>query len=170
MAIRTLLFFLICNLVIAQSADNSKLTKVDKEEQKVKPEYKVKSSYEKQFTKWMSNDSFGEFYSKKHEDKYFPVVLEGRLISDQVDGHIKGDWEYRAIFEKMPVSSFFYYVEWGRRPNKYNELTTKYQNGGYEILFSQSFKDVIDDDVTQAIWVRKDQMPQAKKILQKILQ
>jgi hypothetical protein len=34
----------------------------------------------------------------------------------------------------------------------------------------QSFKDVIDEDVSQAIWVRKDQMPQAKKLLQKILQ
>jgi hypothetical protein len=170
MAIKTLFLSFVCSIVFAQTVEDTKPIKADKEMQEDKNKYKVKQSYENRFTKWMPNDSFHELYSKKHEEKYFTVVLEGRLISEEGDGHIKGDWEYRAIFEKMPVSSFFYYVEWGRRQNKYTELAEKYKKGGYEILFSQSFKDVIEEDVTQAIWVRKDQVIQAKKILQKILQ
>ena len=107
LAIKILFLSFICNLVPAQSVEDSKPAKADKEEQLGRAEYKVKQSYEKRFTKWMPNDAFSDFYINKHEEKYFPVVLEGRLISEQVDGHIKGDWEYRAIFEKIPVSSFF---------------------------------------------------------------
>jgi len=157
-------------MAFTQTTDKSPRREAEADEAIKKPEYKVKQSYESHFTQWMSNDKFGDYYSKKHEAKYFPVVLEGRLISEESDGHIKGDWEYRAIFEKMPVPSFFYYVEWGRRQNKYNELAQKYKDGGYEILFMQNFKDVIDENVSQAIWVRKDQIPAAKKVLKKILE
>ena len=85
MAIKTLFLSFVCSIVFAQTVEDTKPIKADKEMQEDKNKYKVKQSYENRFTKWMPNDSFHELYSKKHEEKYFPVVLEGRLISEEGD-------------------------------------------------------------------------------------
>lgn len=123
----------------------------------------LKSDCETNFTKWMSNDAFQEYFNQKFESGFFPVILEGKLVSESEKNHVKGDWEYRGIFVKKPSSSFFFYAYWGTQDERFQQLDQKLSKGGYEKLISQNFQDVIDQKIYQTVWFRSDQIPQAKK-------
>jgi len=121
----------------------------------------VAGRIETRFSPWMQLEEFNKF-SDHHEGTR--VLIEGRLH--------EGNWEYRAIFEHVPLQGSSLYSYWGvgYTQRKFNEFNNRMISGGYEILSQQTFQDAGGYVLYQTGWVRKDQMPVARQCLQKILQ
>jgi hypothetical protein len=109
----------------------------------------------------MRQDQFLPYFRRQHDSGSFPVLVEGRLH--------QREWEYRAIFDRFPVSGFYYYVEWGRRPWQYEEYNSRFASEGYAILSQQTFLDAACDNIYQTVWVRRDQIPVARRCLQRVV-
>jgi hypothetical protein len=121
----------------------------------------VATRIESRFCQWMRQDQFLPFYHRQHDSGSFPVLVEGRLH--------QGEWEYRALFDRFPAPGFYYYVEWGRRPWQYEEYNSRFTSEGYGILSQQTFQDAARDNIYQTVWVRRDQIPVAKRCLQRVV-
>jgi hypothetical protein len=116
----------------------------------------------RRFSVWITEDRFSPFFRQQHDSGLFAVMVEGRLNRAQR--------EYRALFDQFPYRNFQSYAAWGRRLQQYQNETSRFVAAGYEILSQQTFQDAAHNTIYQTIWVRKDEMPAARKCLERLVQ
>jgi hypothetical protein len=117
---------------------------------------------EARFCAWMPPNRFLPFFQRESNLRSFPVIVEGRL------NNIERRWDLRAIFDKLPVPTFYYEVQWLQNLGQFEESNKRLSALGYEILSQQIIQDP-GGDVFQTVWVRKDQMTAARTCLQRLL-
>jgi hypothetical protein len=114
------------------------------------------------FSVWITEDRFSPFFRQQHDSGLFAVMVEGRLNRAQR--------EYRALFDQFPYRNFQSYAAWGRGLQQYQNETSRFVAAGYEILSQQTFQDAAHNTIYQTVWVRKDEMPAARKCLERLVQ
>ena len=113
------------------------------------------------FSPWMAENQFKTFFRQQHDWGLFAVMVEGRLN--------RGQQEYRAIFDQFPVRNFSSFAAWGRGLQQYQNENSRFVAAGYDILSLQTFQDVAHTNIYQVVWVRKDEMPAARKLIERSL-
>lgn len=109
----------------------------------------------------MSENQFTTFFHKQHDWGLFAIMIEGRLN--------RGQREYRAIFDQFPVQNFASLAAWGRGLQQYQAENSRFADGGYDILSQQTFQDAAHNNIYQTVWVRKDELPAARKLIERLL-
>jgi hypothetical protein len=113
------------------------------------------------FSPWMAQNQFTTFFRQQHNDGLFAFMVEGRLN--------RGQQEYRAIFDQFPVRNFSSFAAWGRGLQQYQNENSRFVAAGYDILSLQTFQDAAHTNIYQVVWVRKDEMPAARKLIERLL-
>ena len=115
---------------------------------------------EARFCEWMPAYRFLPLFHREQNLGLFSVIVEGRL------NNAERQWELRAVFEKLPVPTLDYEVQWFQNFRKCEDSNKLLVNRGYEILSQQIFKDP-NGDIYQTVWVRKEQLAAARNCLQR---
>jgi len=113
------------------------------------------------FSPWMAENQFTTFFRQKHNVGLFAIMVEGRLN--------RGQQEYRAIFDQFPGRNFSSFAAWGRGLQQYQSENSRFVAAGYDILSLQTFQDAAHTNIYQVVWVRKDEMPAARKLIERLL-
>jgi hypothetical protein len=115
---------------------------------------------EARFCEWMPAYRFLPLFHREQNLGLFSVIVEGRW------NNAERQWELRAVFEKLPVPTLDYEVQWFQNFRKCEDSNKLLVNRGYEILSQQIFKDP-NGDIYQTVWVRKEQLAAARNCLQR---
>lgn len=108
----------------------------------------------------MAENQFTTFFRQQHDWGLFAIMIEGRLN--------RGQREYRAIFDQFPVRNFTSFAVWGRGLQQYQNENGRFAALGYDILTLQTFQDAAHTNIYQAVWVRKDEMPAARRLIERL--
>lgn len=112
---------------------------------------------ERDFTSWMKKsdlDSYFQVLNNFDEDKNF--FAKGHWVTAVEGRWHKGNFEYRVKYGNSPAKRHAWYWLINQDYSTFLEKSDEYHNGGFRLVYAQSFKSQTGELRYQGVWHKDD--------------
>lgn len=96
---------------------------------------------------WVSQSELDAEFRRASDNRLMMYKVEGKMDSD-------GLISYKGYFIPYPPDLDYFYSYWGMNNRWYIARKKSLENAGFKEVWHQSFRDLSNEEVHQAVWLR----------------